>query len=152
MRYVFAVFIFLMSLTSCAPRKVENPGANAKTYSAEEYAFESNAVLNSAKAQMMGISIEKEIGEDKSILFKISFPKNMKSLDEVKECRQIILEELENIEIFLKKYEGSFRLRYKDGDLKLMRLNSEVLENIQGLKIKWTEALKQLELSEVQAH
>ncbi len=151
MRFVFAVFIFLLSSTSCAPKKVENPAANAKTYSAEEYALESNAILNADKAQKIGISVEKEIGEDQSILFKINFPKKMKSLDQVKACRQAIFEELENIEIFLKKYEGSFRLRYQDGDLKLKKLTSEVLDSIQVLKLKWTEALKQLEVFEAQA-
>lgn len=92
MKFASVILFFLLSSTSCAPRKVENPGANAKTYSAEEYSKECNEILNAEKAQKLGISVETKTLEGQVVLFKINFPQSIKSMDEVKVYRKAILE------------------------------------------------------------
>lgn len=76
---------------------------------------------------------------------RLTLPEKIESTDQAKSYHEAIQAELERIDIFLKKYEGQFCLRYKDGDLKVMTLTEIALKKLASLKTAWSQALKKLE-------
>ena len=145
MKALAVFFICAGVIASCKGREVENPGADAKTFSEEEFVAESGQILKGSKAKKSGITVEIASFKDDNFEFKVSLPEKIVSSEDLEASRKAIRQEINSIDAFLKKYEGYFRLRYKDGDLKLMSLKEESLKNLENLKQKWTEALKNLE-------
>ena len=126
---------------------MENPAANAQTYTEEEFDEEGTNVLQGKQAKKVGFSlrvnIESYIKEDP--IYEITLPEKIESTDQVQTYQKTVHAEIERIDTFLKKYEGHFRLRYKDGDLKVMTLTEGSVKKLTKLKLAWLEILQKLE-------
>lgn len=145
MRLLFAlVFSFLIG--ACIPRKAENPAANAPTYSGDTYYEDLAEVLGASSADKVGLKLRAHFHDvfQDDVKFEVALPEKMDSPDQVQIYQEAVQRELERVEAFLKKYQTPFRLRFKDGDLKLFTATSTTQVWIESLKKTWVEAQSRL--------
>jgi hypothetical protein len=137
-------------MVACGPRSVENPAANAPTYSEEEYVRENLEIFQAKQAEKIGVALRIDftgiVGGDFG--YEVFIPEKKESTDSMSAYLEAIKAEINRIDAFLKKYDGKFRIRYKDGDLKVMSLTETGLKNLKHLRVAWVEALDKVEREE----
>ncbi len=115
----------LIALVSCKSRITENPASNAPTYSASEYNSDTSETLSRQEFQDLKLKIEND--------------EKIEKLSEAKNKVELRIQFLRHI---LNKYSGPFRIREKDGDLKIQELPLSTQESIQE-ELEETEKLLQ---------
>jgi hypothetical protein len=114
---LFFLLCFLLIWTGCKPRMSENPNANAPTFSSEEFQLDLTTVVNSAEVLQLKKKIREE---DRGV-----------SIQNVQEAKLIVANQIESLERIDRKYSGRFRVREKNGDLRLIELAPWMKNQIQ---------------------
>src|SRR3989344_6737804 len=148
----FLILIILcLNVISCGPRGMDNPGAEAKTYSEKEFNDESYRRLAGAEAKAKGLTLKPDIKNLKKDLipYVAELPEKIESTEDLMEYKGAIQAEIDAIDAYFVKYEGHFRLRDEDGDIKLKSLTDYMIKRLTSFRETWVNALAELEGKEV---
>lgn len=151
MRILIALALVLISI-ACAPKHVDNPAENAQTYSVEEYDQEYQGLDTEVLHENYGlvISSTSQNESSKKIQYHIDLTATQNFLEKPenqgkrKEIIDVIQKHIESIDRFLLKYDGFFRIRYSNGDLKLIELSTDRIEDLIARKQVLAKALKDI--------
>ncbi len=127
----FLTLLTLILASACSHR-VENPGANAKTFTFNEFDQEYRQLEVDPLESKYGFSIERSPQGSKK-----KTPDLSKTQDFLKhnifsnsELKSDLENHIKKIEVFLSKFSGYFRIRAPNGDLDLLKLNQEITEDL----------------------
>ena len=143
MKFIIILFL-LINMTSCGSRSVENPAANAATYSEEEFAIDWHEVKTGGNASTAGavIIFDESNGNDPATdKCKVYLKKKIETTEDATSLRKAVLTEIDRIDRFQSKYDSVFRVRYKNGDLKLIELTPQTRGTLTQLRKAWMRAL-----------
>jgi hypothetical protein len=126
---------------------VENPAAEAPTYSEDEFNRENSELLEGKQVLKSGLGIRLDVTEnsDGEPSYEVAIVDKTKTPAKVQAFQQAVRTEVERIDAFLIKYQGTFRIRFKDGDLKALTLTDTTLKQMANLRKAWLKALKKVE-------
>jgi len=148
----YLIFIILcLNVISCGPRGMENPGAEAKTYSEKEFNGDSFDRLISAEAKAKGLTLKPDIKNLKNemIPYVAELPEKIESTEDLIKYKVAIQAEIDAIDAYFVKYDGHFRIRNEDGDIKLKSLSEYMKTRLASFRNSWVQALAELESKEV---
>lgn len=149
MKSFFAYFL-IFCLGGCAPRLVENPAGDAPTYHFREQEDDYSRLFKGEEAAKVGLIIRSRINlETGHRRFRVVFPEGFSPsslpIEAIEKMRTAIQKELGSIEEFRVKYAGKYRMRYPDGDLKILSLTKMDQEMLDYLVLAWQQTLRDLE-------